>query len=143
MGALPSTRDVTQMRLQDEALRKSEKLAAVGQLASSIAHEINNPLESITNLLYLIRRADAMSEVQEYAEMAQGRAGPGDGNYAANAAVSPTQSRRASEVDLADLTRTVMALYTGRLLVRGVAAGMEECCQRRRSGAWRERSVRC
>ena len=47
--------DVTQTRLQDEALRKSEKLAAVGQLASSIAHEINNPLESITNLLYLMQ----------------------------------------------------------------------------------------
>ena len=63
--------DVTQVRLQDEALRRSEKLAAVGQLASSIAHEINNPLESITNLLYLMRQSESMEDVQQYATLAQ------------------------------------------------------------------------
>ncbi len=41
-----------------EALRKSEKLAVAGRLAASIAHEINNPLESVTNLLFLMRTAD-------------------------------------------------------------------------------------
>lgn len=45
--------DVTAQRRAEQALIKSEKLAAVGRLASSIAHEINNPLESVTNLLYL------------------------------------------------------------------------------------------
>ncbi len=119
IGAVAVNSDVTQSRLQDEALRKSEKLAAVGQLASSIAHEINNPLESITNLLYLIRHANEMSEVQEYAQLAQ----------AELARVSEItmqtlrfhrQQSRATEVDLAELARAVMALYTGRLLVRGV-----------------------
>jgi signal transduction histidine kinase len=38
-----------------QALRRSEKLAVTGRLAASIAHEINNPLEAVTNLLYLIR----------------------------------------------------------------------------------------
>lgn len=41
-----------------EALRKSEKLAVAGRLAASIAHEINNPLESVTNLLFLMRTAN-------------------------------------------------------------------------------------
>jgi signal transduction histidine kinase len=41
-----------------EALRKSEKLAVAGRLAASIAHEINNPLESVTNLLFLMRNAE-------------------------------------------------------------------------------------
>jgi signal transduction histidine kinase len=36
-------------------MRQSEKLAVVGRLASSIAHEINNPLEAVTNLIYLAR----------------------------------------------------------------------------------------
>ncbi|WP_348263593.1 ATP-binding protein [Telmatobacter sp. DSM 110680] len=49
-------RDVTERRRAQEALRQSEKLAAVGRLASSIAHEINNPLEAVTNLVYLARR---------------------------------------------------------------------------------------
>src|SRR5271155_4033166 len=72
LGGVAVNTDVTQARLQDDALRKSEKLAAVGQLASSIAHEINNPLESITNLLYLIRQTDSMEDVQHYAALAQG-----------------------------------------------------------------------
>src|SRR6185437_5892927 len=41
----------------ETALIQSEKLAAVGRLAASISHEINNPLEAITNLLYLARRS--------------------------------------------------------------------------------------
>ena len=47
--------DVTERVEFEKALRESEKLAAVGRLASSIAHEINNPLEAVTNLVYLAR----------------------------------------------------------------------------------------
>ncbi len=72
LGGVAVNSDVTQVRLQDEALRRSEKLAAVGQLASSIAHEINNPLEAITNLLFLIRQSESMEEVQHYTMLAQG-----------------------------------------------------------------------
>jgi signal transduction histidine kinase len=53
-------------------LRKTEKLAAVGRLAASIAHEINNPLEAVTNLLYLILLQDTLgSEAKQYVELAQ------------------------------------------------------------------------
>ena len=76
LGGVAVNADVTQVRLQDEALRRSEKLAAVGQLASSIAHEINNPLESITNLLYLIQQAETIAEVQHYTTLAQSRSCP-------------------------------------------------------------------
>lgn len=48
--------DITEQRRAQEALRKSEKLAAAGRLAASIAHEINNPLEALGNLLYLIKK---------------------------------------------------------------------------------------
>jgi signal transduction histidine kinase len=46
---------MVQFERAQEALRRSEKLAVTGRLAASIAHEINNPLEAVTNLLFLIR----------------------------------------------------------------------------------------
>jgi len=64
--------DTTQRRNSEDALRKTEKLAAVGRLAASIAHEINNPLEAVTNLLYLIRLQDSLSpDTKHYVDLAQ------------------------------------------------------------------------
>jgi PAS domain S-box-containing protein len=63
--------DVTDRHLAAEALIKTEKLAAVGRLASSIAHEINNPLESVTNLLYLARHASNGGSNAEYIDAAE------------------------------------------------------------------------
>jgi len=54
--------DITEQRRSEEALRSSEKLAATGRLAASIAHEINNPLEAVSNLLYLARKQPAKVE---------------------------------------------------------------------------------
>jgi PAS domain S-box-containing protein len=54
--------DVTARVEFEAALRESEKLAAVGRLASSIAHEINNPLEAVMNLIYLAQRSEEMPE---------------------------------------------------------------------------------
>jgi signal transduction histidine kinase len=48
-------RDITEAKKTQEALRNSEQLAAAGRLAASIAHEINNPLEAVTNLLFLAK----------------------------------------------------------------------------------------
>ena len=42
-------------QLSEEALLRSEKIAATGRLAASIAHEINNPLAAVTNVLYILR----------------------------------------------------------------------------------------
>ena len=47
--------DVTARKMSEEAFRSSEKLAATGRLAASIAHEINNPLSAVTNALYILR----------------------------------------------------------------------------------------
>lgn len=54
-------RDVSERVRAEEALRKTEKLAATGRLAASIAHEINNPLEALTNLLFLLRNFSGLS----------------------------------------------------------------------------------
>ncbi len=119
IGAVAVNSDITQTRLQDEALRKSEKLAALGQLASSIAHEINDPLESVTNLLYLIGNSEEMSEVQKYAQLAQSELARVS-EITLQTLRFHRQQSRPTEIDVYELARTVMALYTGRLLVRNV-----------------------
>jgi PAS domain S-box-containing protein len=124
LGGVAVNSDVTQVRLQDEALRRSEKLAAVGQLASSIAHEINNPLESITNLLYLIRQSETIAEVQHYTTLAQSELARVTEITLQTLRFNRQQSKPA-EVDLAELLHTVMTLYTGRLLVRNIDADMK------------------
>lgn len=64
--------ETTERKRSEEALRKTEKLAAAGRLAASIAHEINNPLEAITNLLYLLRQEQSLdARARSYADSAQ------------------------------------------------------------------------
>lgn len=58
------------IRLAENERRKSEKLAVAGRLALSISHEINNPLESVTNLLYLIERSTSLTDAKALAETA-------------------------------------------------------------------------
>ena len=57
-------------RVVEETLRKSEKLAVTGRLAASMAHEINNPLNSVTNLLYLIGSSSSLEKSKEYGAIA-------------------------------------------------------------------------
>jgi two-component system CheB/CheR fusion protein len=71
-GASTIARDITDQKRAEQALRHSEKLAAAGRLAASIAHEINNPLESVTNLLYLLEHHPHLDEqARSYLAMAQ------------------------------------------------------------------------
>ncbi len=60
--------DSTEIKLAKDALIRTEKLSAAGRLAASIAHEINNPLEAVTNLLYLARTSP--EKAQEFLAMA-------------------------------------------------------------------------
>jgi signal transduction histidine kinase len=54
--------DITERKKIEAALVRAEKFAATGRLAATIAHEINNPLESLTNLLYLLQHDDSLPE---------------------------------------------------------------------------------
>jgi PAS domain S-box-containing protein len=65
-------RDITAQLQAEEALRRSERLAAMGRMAGIVAHEINNPLEAIINLFYLLEKHPSLNqEAQRYAAMAE------------------------------------------------------------------------
>lgn len=56
--------DTTDRKLAEHALRMAERLSASGKMANAIAHEINNPLEALTNLIFLARSTDSMELTQ-------------------------------------------------------------------------------
>jgi PAS domain S-box-containing protein len=62
IGASTIARDVTQSKLAEQSLRNSEKLAVAGRMAATVAHEINNPLEAVSNALYLLAESPSLDE---------------------------------------------------------------------------------
>ena len=62
--------DVTHRKKAEEAMLRAEKLAVAGRLAASVAHEINNPLEAVTNLLYLVTMSGTAEEAHKHARHA-------------------------------------------------------------------------
>jgi PAS domain S-box-containing protein len=63
VGAAKIARGIGERKKNERTLLMTERLASVGRLAATVAHEINNPLEAITNLVYLARTANSSSEV--------------------------------------------------------------------------------
>lgn len=63
--------DVTALRQMDSSFLQKEKLVATGRLAASLAHEINNPLEAMTNLLYLLEGSPLHAEQRRYLVLAR------------------------------------------------------------------------
>ncbi|MGE5111531.1 MAG: PAS domain S-box protein [Acidobacteriaceae bacterium] len=67
IGAAKIARDITEQKRLEAALHTSERLASVGRLAATVAHEINNPLEAVTNYIYLAKqRQDLPEKVKGY-----------------------------------------------------------------------------
>lgn len=107
--------EITNQKKAEAALIQSEKLAAVGRLASSISHEINNPLEAITNLLYLIGLSTDLPEnSRSYLRTAQSELSRVC-QIATQTLRFHRQAVRATHVNAADLVNAVLNLYQGRL----------------------------
>jgi signal transduction histidine kinase len=105
---------IRQEKLASDALRKSEKLAIAGRLAASIAHEINNPLEAVTNLHYLMASATSLEQIKTYLASAD--------QELARVVEITTQTLRfhresstPTQTDIAALLNSVLKLYQRRI----------------------------
>jgi signal transduction histidine kinase len=122
--------EITQQRKSELALIQSEKLAVVGRLASSIAHEINNPLESVTNLIYLAKISDSLDEARDYLNTAEVEL------RRASAITSQTlrfhrQASSPQQISVADLLDTVFSIYQGRIANAHVQVQRRSRCHRK------------
>lgn len=113
-------RDISDKKRIERLLLQSEKLAAMGRMAAAVAHEINNPLESLINLIYIARQhstpggkaykmlTTAEEEMERLAHMARQTLG-----YYKDT-VAPV------EVHLHDLIENVVTVYRTRLMSAGI-----------------------
>jgi signal transduction histidine kinase len=120
--------DTHDQKLAEDALRKSEKLATAGRLAASIAHEINNPLEAVTNSLYLALQDDSLrATTKEYLQTAE--------QELRRVAHITTQTLRfhkqsisPAATDICDIVDSVLALFGRRLASKNIRVNAE--CER-------------
>lgn len=116
--------DVTKRRHADEALLRAEKLAVAGRLAASVAHEINNPMEAVANLLYLISKADSL-------ETAHGQAADALNELMRISLVAQSTLKFHRESGaprvtlLSDVMDSVLTMFRGRLQNTAIAVTMD------------------
>jgi PAS domain S-box-containing protein len=115
IGASKILRDISARKQLERSLMQAEKIAATGRMAATIAHEINNPLASVVNLLYLLRPeidspegtrylASAESELARVSHIAKQTLG----YYRENGAASRTNLR--------DIVSQAIAIYEPRCI---------------------------
>lgn len=105
-------RDITERKRAEEELHKSERLAQAGRMAATVAHEINNPLESVVNALYLVERSPELSDrSRNLVRTAQEELGRVAQITKLTLGFSRQDERVVSDVSPIELIENVLALY--------------------------------
>jgi signal transduction histidine kinase len=117
--------DMTRRRKSEEALRRSERLASTGRLAATIAHEINNPLESVLNLLYILGLDETLSPRSRECVTLADREIARVSHIARQTLAFYRDTTAPVEIDVESLLREILDLYEPKL--RPVAVSVESC----------------
>jgi len=121
VGASKIARDISDRKRIERLLVQSEKLAATGRMAAAIAHEINNPLESVMNLIYLARQnSSAGSKAQRYLVTAEEEL-ERVSHIARQTLGYYRDTGSPAEIHIHDLIQNVLTVYNSKLLSVGIA----------------------
>lgn len=117
--------DITERRRMEQALIQSEKLASMGRMASTIAHEINNPLETIGNALYLaMTDPGTTTEAKAFLELAVQELDRVT-HITKQTLAFHRSDKRPSLIDLRECVDGLLKMFTPRLMSRGIT--LEKC----------------
>ena len=120
-GVVVNSRDITERKRTEDVLHATEKLATTGRLAAAIAHEINNPLEGVTNLLYLLENHPSLDAgARRYARMAQEEVAR-VARIARQTLAFYREPTVPVEVDVSELLNGLLELYTHKLHTRKIS----------------------
>jgi PAS domain S-box-containing protein len=119
VGAVEIARDFSARKHAEMAMRTREKLAAVSRLATSMAHDINNPLTSVTNLLFLLENEKLSKDGKQYLAIAQ-RELLRVAQISAQALGFYRSKGEPVWISPAEVLEDVLALYQGRCRTLGV-----------------------
>jgi PAS domain S-box-containing protein len=115
IGSSKIARDITARKQMERSLIQSEKLAAAGRMAATIAHEINNPLEAVLNLIFLARETSTPgSELRGYLDTAEKEI-ERVSHIARQTLGFYRDTGRPTPVMVDDLLRSVLAVYRSKL----------------------------
>jgi light-regulated signal transduction histidine kinase (bacteriophytochrome) len=113
--------DLTDRRQREAALRMTEKLALTGRMTSVVAHEINNPLEAILNLLYLLNgRVKEDETAREYIESAESELQRISGITKQTLRWSKESVQKPQTRTAGYLFKDILQLFAGKIKNRGV-----------------------
>ncbi|HWR17925.1 MAG TPA: ATP-binding protein [Terriglobales bacterium] len=120
VGVILVFRDITESKVSQAALVHAEKLATVGKLASTIAHEINNPLEAVSNLLFLVAHDESLShETRHWVSLAESELARVSDMAKQTLSFHRGETKLAN-IPVRDLIQSVFVLYRSRAANRGV-----------------------